>query len=62
MVMPQFDREDYDELEAYKIIMNMYDSIEDMKKKINSVTREDILYVANRVHLNTKYFLTAKND
>lgn len=42
--------------------MDMHDSIEDMKKKINSVTREDILYVANRVHLNTKYFLTAKND
>lgn len=45
-----------------QIIMGMNDSIEDMKEKINNVTREDILYVANRVHLNTKYFLTAKNN
>lgn len=45
-----------------QIIMGMNDSIEEMKKKINDVTREDILYVANRVHLNTKYFLTAEND
>ena len=50
------------DLSLGQIIMDMHDSIEDMKKKINSVTREDILYVANRVHLNTKYFLTAKND
>ena len=50
------------DLSLGQIIMDMHDSIEDMKKKINSVTREDILYVANRVYLNTKYFLTAKND
>ena len=41
-------------------IMGMNDSIETMIQKINSVTREDILYVANNVKLNTKYFLTSK--
>ena len=41
-------------------IMGMKDSIPEMIEKIESVSREDILYVANKVTLNTKYFLTGK--
>lgn len=41
-------------------IMGMKDSISEMIEKIESVSREDILYVANKVTLNTKYFLTGK--
>ena len=40
-------------------VMGMNDNIEEMIEKINNVTREDILYIANRVKLNTEYFLTA---
>lgn len=43
-------------------VMGMKDSVDTMIQKINSVTREDILYVANNVTLNTKYFLTGKEE
>ena len=43
-------------------VMGMKDSIETMIENINNVTREDILYVANNVKLNTKYFLTGKEE
>lgn len=43
-------------------VMGMKDSVETMIENINNVTREDILYVANRVSLNTKYFLTGKDE
>lgn len=44
MVMPQFDREDYDELEAYKIIMNMYEvqksELNDLEEKLKNCYSE----------------------
>lgn len=43
-------------------VMGMKDSIEIMIENVNNVTREDILYVANNVTLNTKYFLTGKEE
>jgi len=49
------------DLSMGQIVMGMNDSIEEMIQKIDCVTREDILYVANRVKFNTEYFLTA-ND
>lgn len=42
-------------------ILGMEDSIDEIIEKIKKVTREDILFVSNRVKLNTEYFLTS-ND
>ena len=50
------------DLNMGQIIMEMNDSINTMIEKINTITREDILYVANNVRLNTKYFLTANEN
>lgn len=50
------------DLSMGQIVMGMKDDIETMINKINAITREDILYVANKLKLNTKYFLTAKKD
>ncbi len=48
------------DLSMGQVVMGMNDTIEEMISNINSVTREDILYVANKVKLNTKYFLSGK--
>lgn len=50
------------DLSMGQIVMGMNDSIEEMIQNINEVTREDILYVANKVKLNTEYFLTANEE
>lgn len=47
------------DLSMGQYVMGMNDSIEDMIKKVNEVTREDILYIANKLSFNTEYFLTA---
>ncbi len=48
------------DLSMGQITMGMNDTIDDMISYIKDVTRDDILYVANKVKLNTKYFLTGK--
>lgn len=50
------------DLSMGQIVMGMSNDIPTMIEKINSITRDDILYVANKVKLNTKYFLTANED
>lgn len=47
-------------LSLTQTLMNTNDTIEEKIEKIEKVTREDILYVANKVTLDTEYFLTAK--
>ena len=50
------------DLSMGQIVMGMHDSIDEMIQKINEVTREDVLYVANKIKFNTEYFLTANNS
>ena len=50
------------DLSMGQIVMGMNDTIETMIEKINAVTKEDILYVANKVKFNTEYFLTANEE
>lgn len=50
------------DLSIGQIVMGMNDSIDEMIQKMKAVTREDILYVANRVRFNTEYFLTSSSD
>ena len=50
------------DLSMGQLVMGMDDTIEEMINKINAVTREDILYVANNVKFNTEYFLTSQEN
>lgn len=43
-------------------ILGVEDNIDEMIEKIKNVTREDILYVANKVKFNTEYFLTSNES
>lgn len=50
------------DLSMGQYIFGSNDTIEEMINKINKVTREDILKVANSVTLNTVYYLTANDE